>query len=249
MSVDESLESDLNCLDLTTGFQELHSDLVSTQDQLRVARQERADFLQQRNAVVDQQNQIEDACQKDKENEAAKIFKNFRQSRSAGYTNCAAVDVPSSSSDDSDHEKAPPKKAKTNVPLKLEPTKHSSPFTMLCLGKLCAITVCGVPDFLKKTDIRIPDGNGEDIYKFLIKMFNPLEKIFRVENAYLSDVGKNIFLVPFNNHFDYFLPTPLTVKCNVCDESIDPMIMDMHKVVCVAGAWGYEGAAFDANDY
>jgi hypothetical protein len=31
-SVDESLESDLNCLDLTTGFQELHSDLVSTQD-------------------------------------------------------------------------------------------------------------------------------------------------------------------------------------------------------------------------
>jgi hypothetical protein len=57
---------------------------------------------------------------------------------------------------------------------------------MLCLGKLCAITVCGVPDFLKKpqpneygplalihlgkkTDIHIPDGNGEDIYKFLIK--------------------------------------------------------------------------------
>jgi hypothetical protein len=62
--------------------------------QLRVARQERADFLQQRNAVIDQQNQIEDACQKDKENEAAKIFKNSRQSRSAGYTNCAAVDVP-----------------------------------------------------------------------------------------------------------------------------------------------------------
>lgn len=128
-SVDESLESDLNCLDLTTGFQELHSDLVSTQDQLRVARKERADFLQKRNAVIDQQNQIEDACQKDKENEAVKIFKNSRQSRKAGYKNCADVDVPSSSSDDSDHEKAPPKKAKTNVPLKLEPTKHSSPFS------------------------------------------------------------------------------------------------------------------------
>ncbi len=54
---------------------------------------------------------------------------------------------------------------------------------LLSLGKLCTITLCGVYDFLKqpqpheygplygpweKTDVRIPDGNGEVIFKCLI---------------------------------------------------------------------------------
>lgn len=59
-SVDVSLETDLNWLDLSTGLQEIHSDLVATQDQLCVALQEQADYSQQRNAVIDQHNQSKD---------------------------------------------------------------------------------------------------------------------------------------------------------------------------------------------
>ncbi|XP_045026392.1 uncharacterized protein LOC123470303 [Daphnia magna] len=51
-------------------------------------------------------------------------------------------------------------------------------------------------------------------------------------------VEKKIFLVPFNANFDYVPPKPPTVKCNVCEELVDPMVMALHKASCGTGANG-----------
>ncbi|KAK4007441.1 hypothetical protein OUZ56_012598 [Daphnia magna] len=56
-TVDLSLESDNSFLELSIGNQEIHSDMVVMQEQLRVVRQERDEYLQQRNNLIDQQNQ------------------------------------------------------------------------------------------------------------------------------------------------------------------------------------------------
>ena len=53
-------------------------------------------------------------------------------------------------------------------------------------------------------------------------------------------------MVPFNASFDYVPPKPPTVKCNVCDQLVDPMVMESHKEACGNGACGYE--AFDENE-
>ncbi|KZR96918.1 Uncharacterized protein APZ42_008479, partial [Daphnia magna] len=59
---DLSLESDNSFLELSIGYQEIHSDMVVMQEQLRVVRQERDEYLQQRNNLIDQQNQSMQDC-------------------------------------------------------------------------------------------------------------------------------------------------------------------------------------------
>ncbi|XP_045026515.1 uncharacterized protein LOC123470368 [Daphnia magna] len=173
--------------------------MVVMQEQLRVVRQERDEYLQQRNNLIDQQNQSMQDCVIEKAKPATSAEQQARPSKSGYRRN--HVDVPSSS-EESESEELQPKKAKFNLPLKFVPSKFSTPFhspkaelqfrmkknkALLSNGKLYTITLCGVPDLLKtpepqelgalaliglgqKKDISIPDGNGECIYKFVAKV-------------------------------------------------------------------------------
>ncbi|KAK4023607.1 hypothetical protein OUZ56_009007 [Daphnia magna] len=268
---DLSLESNNSFLELSIGYQEIHSDMVVMQEQLRVVRQERDEYLQQRNNLIDQQNQSMQDCVIEKAKPATSAEQQARPSKSGYRRN--HVDVPSSS-EESESEELQPKKAKFNLPLKFVPSKFSTPFhspkaelqfrmkknkALLSNGKLYTITLCGVPDLLKtpepqelgalaliglgqKKDISIPDGNvcspkpgsGGGLKQKLF-IFYPLSGPNSEE---FKAVGKKIFLVPFNANFDYVPPKPPTVKCNVCEELVDPMVMALHKASCGTGANG-----------
>ncbi|KAK4023625.1 hypothetical protein OUZ56_009025 [Daphnia magna] len=92
---DLSLESDNSFLELSIGYQEIHSDMVVMQEQLRVVRQERDEYLQQRNNLIDQQNQSMQDCVIEKAKPATSAEQQARPSKSGYRRN--HVDVPSSS--------------------------------------------------------------------------------------------------------------------------------------------------------